>query len=234
MGGVFITGTDTGVGKSVITGLLARYLSEAGYSLITQKWVQTGSERGKGDIKVHLQMMGKKKEFFSYLPQMLPYTFTFPSSPHLSARLENKRIDVRRIRRSFTALVQKFEFVLVEGTGGVLVPLSKRSLLIDIARDFHLPVILVIQNRLGAINHSLLSIEAVRARRMGLIGVIFNNLAQSKRENPLILEDNVKIIKAMGRVDVLGSLPYSENLQGLYEEFKPIGARVEARLCRSR
>lgn len=171
---VFIAGTDTGVGKTVITRLLSRYLSQKGYSVATQKWVVTGAS--------------KKKESVN-----LPYSFKFASSPHLAARLEKRKIDIKKIKKSLETLSKRFDFVVIEGTGGLLVPLNERTLLIDVVKSLKLPVILVSANSLGAINHTLLSVEALEKRKIRLVGIIFNSV--SRHTNKLISEDNPKIVK---------------------------------------
>lgn len=193
MNGIFITGTDTGVGKTVATGLLAKFLLEQRVSVITQKWAQTGGGRG-ADIDRHLKLMGiKKSQIRQYLPYIQPYVFKFPGSPHLAARLEGKKIDPEKIKKSFRFLASKFDFVLVEGSGGVLVPFDNNRFLIDIARDLGLAVLIVAANKLGAINHTLLTIEAVKKRKMNLLGVVFNNYRS--KDSKIILRDNLKILK---------------------------------------
>ncbi len=219
---VFVTGTDTEVGKTVVSGLMGRFLLENKYKVITQKWVQTGAIGLSQDIIQHLKLMGIDKEnLIDFLPYMNPYTFKFTASPHLSAALELKNINKNKIKRSFEILAKKFDFVIVEGTGGVMVPFNKKDLLIDIAGELNLPVLIVVGNKLGAINHTLLTIEAVRKRQLRIIGLIFNNLLQ--KENRIILEDNLRIIQTLGNEKILGTLPFIKNTQDLYKVFTSIG-----------
>ena len=229
MSAVFVVGTDTGVGKSVISGLLARFLYDRGFRVITQKWVQTGSNNFSADIASHLRLMGRKKQDLKdCLSHLCPYVFKFPSSPHLASSLERRRISPAKIKKSFLFLSQRFDFVLVEGTGGALVPLNRRNLLIDIARELNLPVLVVAGNRLGAINHTLLTIEAVKKRKMKIIGVIYNN--QSGKINRVILKDNPRIVKKLSGETILGVLPWCKSKSFLYKTFIPIGERIFARL----
>ncbi len=224
MKAIYITATDTEAGKTVITGLLARYLQEKGLRVITQKWIQTGSPGFSTDVKLHLKIMGRSKESIKdYLDFVCPYTFRLPASPHLASEVENRKISVTKITRSFRLLCQEFDFVIVEGIGGVLVPVNKRCLVIDIVKELDLPVLLVVKNRLGAINHTLLSIEAIRSRGLKMLGVIFNNL---KGENPLILKDNPKIINELAKVKILGVLPWQKNIEILYRKFVPIAEEL--------
>lgn len=219
MKGIFIAGTDTGVGKTIVTGLLARFLSKKGYRVITQKWVCTGSGKFSSDLKVHLALMKKnRKELEEYLQYMSPYVFKPPVSPHLAAELEKTSISAAKIKNSYKFLARNFDYVIVEGTGGCLVPFNRRKLFIDIVKELNLGVVIVSANKLGAINHTLLTIEALKRRNIKIIGVVFNN--QVKTGNNIILKDNPRIIKEIsGKVAVLGTLPYLKDKNSLYKRF---------------
>ena len=222
---IFITGTDTSVGKTLVTGLLARYLLEKGQSVITQKWVQTGSSGFPLDIEEHLNLMGKTKEdVLAHLEYINPYSFTFPSSPHLAARKEGACISPERIIKSFETLEEEFDFVLIEGVGGVNVPLNNKVLIADIAEELKLPVLLVAENRLGAINHTLLTIEALKKRRLDMIGIVFNRTSTSQNEE--VLEDNKSIIAEITKEKILGELSFTENAKDLYRNFESLGDKI--------
>ncbi|PIP21277.1 MAG: dethiobiotin synthase [Candidatus Omnitrophica bacterium CG23_combo_of_CG06-09_8_20_14_all_40_11] len=229
MKGIFVTGTDTGVGKTIITGLLGRYLSDKGYNVITQKWIQTGCRDSlASDIKLHLKIMGRdKNDLKDYAGSVSPYTFRVPSSPHLASLIENKIINPNKIIKSFKLLSRRFDFIIAEGVGGVLVPFNKKRLVIDIVRDLDLAVLVVAQNKLGAINHTLLTIEALEKRKIKILGIIFNNL---KKENSRIIEDNPLIIKALTNQRIFGVLPWIETHVKLYKSFIPIGEQITKEL----
>lgn len=225
MKAVFVIGTDTGVGKTLIAGLLGRFLLNEGFRVITQKWIQTGTDSFPSDIDAHLRLMKiKKEDLGNCRPFLTPYAFKFASSPHLAAQLEKKSIHAGRIKRSFKSLSKRFDVVIVEGTGGALVPFSERKLIIDIAAELDLPALIVAGNRLGAINHTLLTVEAVRKRKMKIVGLVFNN--SHGTANKTILADNPKIIKALTKESVLGVMPWSKDKNLLYRKFVPIGKRV--------
>ena len=225
MKAVFITATDTEVGKTVVTGLLASYLLDKGCNAITQKWIQTGSSGFPPDIAEHLKLMGRHIcDIKEYLPDIVPYNFTMPASPHLAAESQDQKIDAAKIKNSFITLSKTFDTVIVEGIGGVLVPFSRKDLLIDIAKELDLPVIIVAKNKLGAINHTLLTIEAIKIRRMKILGVIFNNSAE--KEDKAILADNPKIIKALTGQSILGTLLWTKQMDTLHRAFKPIGDKI--------
>lgn len=217
---LFITGTDTGVGKTVITGLVGRFFLEKGKTVITQKWVETGSSFAE-DINTHLRLMaGNKKEIKEYLKMRAPYVFKFPASPHLAASLENRRISAEKIKHSFYKLVRKRDFLIVEGTGGFLVPINKNKLMAEIVKELNLPVLVVAANRLGAINHTLLTLEALKKRKLKVIGVIFNRL--SKKGNEIVFKDNMEIVGRISKVKIFGELIFDRNIEKLYKSFKPI------------
>ena len=171
---IFVAGTDTGIGKTFITEALAGYLAGKGYKVATQKWVETGVKKSPA-----------------------VYSFKLAASPHLAAKAEGKAIKVKKIKDALKKLGKKFDIVIVEGTGGLLVPLTEKKLLIDAVKELDLPVLLVSANRLGTINHTLLSLEALCARKMRVLGVVFNNI--SKNEKSLILKDNPEIVKKFFR-----------------------------------
>ena len=223
--GIFVTGTDTGIGKTLVTGLLAKFLEDRGYKAITQKWVETGSGGFSKDISRHLKLMGKKKqELKDYLSLMSPYTFRFPSSPHLACALEKRNININKIKNSFKVLQTAFDFVIVEGVGGVLVPLDRKKLIIDVVKELKLSVVVVVGNKLGAINHALLTIEALRARRINIIGLVFNQ--QKNKTAKIILEDNPRTIKTLSGEKILGSFPYTKDLNQSHKIFSPIGQKI--------
>lgn len=206
----FVCGTDTGVGKTVITGLLAKTFLDEGYSVITQKWVQTGSKGFPQDIATHLKLMGKTKKYVKGLTDLVcPYVFKYPASPHLAAKLEGKKIEVRKIKSTYKKLCGMFDVVIVEGVGGALVPLNEKTILLDVVKELKIPVILVVGNKLGAINHSLLTAEAIKKRGLKIAGVVFNETEKSGRK---IKKDNADIVmRCLGLKDPV-VLPYSKNL----------------------
>jgi len=224
MRAVFVTGTDTGVGKTLVTGLLARYLCRKGFSAVTQKWVQTGCRGFSSDVNFHLKLMDKgRRQMGDYLKLMAPYTFSRAYSPHLAAKIEHKIIDSKKIINSFRLLSKGFDFVIVEGAGGALVPLNSKILLIDIARCLKIPFLVVAQNKLGAINHTLLTVEALKKRDIKILGVIFNNL---KDEDKIVLKDNPIIIKKLCQETILGNLNWEPSLERLYADFIPIASKI--------
>lgn len=170
----FVSGIDTDVGKTVVTGLMAKWLAANGVDAATVKMVQTGCDGFSEDLEAHRRMSGLGR-----LPEddeglTAPQVFKFPSSPSLAARLEGRSVDVERIASCVDECARRREVVLVEGAGGLLVPLSDDVLAADFAASRGWPLVLVTCGRLGSVNHTLLSLEAAKSRGMRVAGVVMN------------------------------------------------------------
>ena len=219
---LFVTATDTGVGKTLVCGLLLRFLKEQGILVGYQKWVSTG-----GATPADMETVAGLAEM-SFLPEELewrvPYRFAFPASPHLAAELEGWVVAAERIEEAFFTAQASCEVLVVEGVGGALVPLRRELLLADLMARLQLPTLIVARSGLGTINHTLLTIEALRQRGVPIQGVV---LADSfPHEEETIVADNLRTIAELGRVDVLGRLPWCAEAAELHRHFAPIGALI--------
>lgn len=170
----FISGIDTSVGKTAVTGMMARWLLDQGRDVITVKMVQTGNVGYSEDREAHLAAMGIGSQPEDAEGLTAPQIFKFPSSPELAARLENRVVDTAAIASAVEKCAARHEIVLVEGAGGLHVPLTADLLTIDFAAAQGWPLVLVTCGRLGSINHTLLSLEAARSRGMKVAGVVNN------------------------------------------------------------
>jgi dethiobiotin synthetase len=188
----FITGIDTDAGKTIITGAIANYLKQKGVNVITQKLSQTGCEGLSEDILVHRSMM--QAELFPEDRDGLtcPYIFKFPGSPHLAASKEGKYIHPEVLKMATSALSNRYECVLVEGAGGLMVPLNDDVLLIDYLRDCNYPVLLVTSGKLGSINHTLMSLDVCHRRGIEIAGLVFNHFGTT---NPEITPDTISVFR---------------------------------------
>ncbi|CAM3993124.1 dethiobiotin synthase [Psychrobacter arenosus] len=171
---LFITGIDTDIGKTYATGLLAKAFKDRGCQVITQKIVQTGCEDIADDILTHRQIMATPLHEVDKDGTTCPYVFSKPASPHLSSALEQRAIDPEVILAATQALQSQYDWVLLEGAGGLMVPINDDLLTIDYVARQRYPVVLVTSGRLGSINHTLLSIEALKHRSLHLHAVIYN------------------------------------------------------------
>lgn len=188
---IAITGIDTDIGKTIATGLIARGLQEAGRTVITHKAVQTGCESISEDILAHRELMGIPQQQADLQGLTCSYLYPVPSSPHLAARLAGDAIDPQKITQDAERLSSSFQFVLLEGAGGLFVPLTEELILIDYFAAQQWPVILVSSSRLGSLNHTLASLEALKNRRMSLAGVVYNRHGDSDAR---IAEDSLDMI----------------------------------------
>jgi dethiobiotin synthase len=185
MSGFFITGTDTNVGKTVLSALLCAALDGCYW-----KPIQTGAREGTDRDQV-MAWTGISPE--RALPEA--YLFDDPVSPHLAARRAGKRIDLQQIVQP---PVNGISTLIVEGAGGVLVPVNEDETMADLMRHLGLPVILATRTTLGTINHTLLSLEELRSSRLTIHGVVM--LGEPDHENQ-------EAIEHYGRVPVLGIVP---------------------------
>lgn len=177
---VFVSGIHTDAGKSYATGWLARQLTAEGKKVITQKFIQTGNVGRSEDIDVHRRLMGCGE-----LPEDIegltaPQIFSYPCSPQLAAEIDGRPIDFEAIDRAMETLDSRYDVVLLEGAGGLMVPLTDDFWTIDYIASRGLTVSLVANGSLGSINHTLLSLEALERRAIPLHSVIYNEYFDSK------------------------------------------------------
>lgn len=189
----FVSGIDTGIGKTYTTGYLAKLWNEQGIQTITQKLVQTGNVDVSEDIEKHREIMD-----MGWFPEdktklTMPEIFTYPASPHLATKIDGRDIDFDKINTATEQLSEKYQRVLLEGAGGLMVPLTQNLLSIDYIQAQKLPVILVSSGRLGSINHTLLSLEALKIRNIELYALAYNLSDESQDE--IISKDTAEYLK---------------------------------------
>lgn len=189
----FISGIDTDIGKTVATGILAKQLLDRGIKVITQKLVQTGNQGFSEDILKHRELMQVDEYPEDQLGLTAPQIFSYPASPHLATRLDQRDLDLLCIQNSTEELIQQFDVVLLEGAGGLMVPLTEQLLTIDYVVQQQYPVILVTSGRLGSINHTLLSLHAISAYGLKLHTLIFNAIHDAK--DPVIAQDTRQYLR---------------------------------------
>lgn len=189
----FVSGIDTEIGKTYATGFLAKLWTEQGKKVITQKLIQTGNADISEDIEKHREIMGQGWFQEDHDKLTMPEIFSYPASPHLATRLDNREIDFQKIENATKTLAERFEIVLLEGAGGLMVPLTTSLLTIDYVAQHQFPVILVTSGRLGSINHTLLSLEALKSRGLKLHALVYNLKDESK--DPLISQDTSNYLK---------------------------------------
>lgn len=199
-----VSGIDTGIGKTVATGWLARAFAGSGLRTITQKISQTGCDGVSDDIAAHREIMGIGLQDVDLDGTTCPYVFRHPASPHLAAAMEGREIDVMTVRRATFLLQKRYDLVLFEGAGGLLVPLNGNLLFADYLRDAGYGLVLVTSPRLGSINHTLLSLEACISRGIEVRGVVYNRFGEEDRR---IGDDTRRVIERSMMHYGLGSVP---------------------------
>lgn len=170
---IFVTGIDTDAGKSYATGWLANWLTAKGRTVMTQKFVQTGNEGRSEDIELHRRIMNRDTAQEEY-SLTAPMIFTYPSSPHLAAKVDGRELDINVIDAARKELEKRYDTLLVEGAGGLMVPLTETCLTVDYIADNDLDVALVTNAKLGSISHTLLALEAIERRNLRLKYLLYN------------------------------------------------------------
>ena len=170
----FISGIDTSVGKTAATGAIAKALAQAGKRVITQKMIQTGCEQVSEDIEEHRRIQGIPFTEEDREGWTCPYIFSYPCSPHMATAKDGRTIDLQVITQATERLRERYEYVLLEGAGGLMVPNDFQSLTIDYIRDQGYPLILVTSGKLGSINHTLLSLFAAEQYGIPVKAIVYN------------------------------------------------------------
>jgi len=171
---IFITGTDTDAGKSFATGWLANLINSNGGKAITMKFVQTGNRDMSEDIEVHRRVMNMPYTGYDLDHTTAPEIFTYPCSPDLAAKIDGREIDFEKIDGAATRLSEAYDTILIEGAGGLMVPLKGNYLTIDYIKERQMPVVLVTNGKLGSISHTLLALDAIKSHGLQLAAVVYN------------------------------------------------------------
>ena len=171
---LFITGIGTDVGKSYATGWLAKEIAATGKSVITQKLIQTGNRDVSEDIEIHRRIMGIPMQSVDLCRVTAPIILSYPASPHLAAKIDGIELDYGVASAATDTLLNKYDHVLIEGAGGLMVPLKERYLTIDYITGHKLPTVVVTNGRLGSISDTLLTLSALAAAGADVFAVIYN------------------------------------------------------------
>lgn len=208
MTGIFITGTDTGVGKTAVTAGLAGALKYKGYNVGVMKPVQSGAGSRNGrlfsqDARFLIKASGCPDEEELICPVLLREAL----APGVAAKMEGKNVDINRIVSAYRELEKRHDLMLVEGAGGIAVPLKDRFLISDLIKLLDIPAIIVARAGLGTINHTFLTIEYARKSGIEIIGVIINNY-----QGGVVEDTNPGVIEELTGVPVLGIIPHDSDL----------------------
>ncbi len=188
---LFITGTDTGVGKTFVTSLLIRASRKSGLDCVGMKPICCGERADAEELHA-------ASDAAIPLNDVNPVWLRTPAAPYTAAMIENRAIDLALIRDTFVRLRAEHRLLIVEGVGGWLVPIARDFFIRDLAKEFALPVAIVVANKLGALNHTLLTVDSVRASGCECAGIILNHATSAEADvagitNRGVLEDILQV-----------------------------------------
>lgn len=209
--GILIAGTDTGVGKTVVTAGIALALRRAGINAVAMKPVETGctAKRGRlvpSDAMFHISMLGIDEP----LDLICPVCLRHPLAPITAAAIEGVTINIQQIVQAYEGLASRYDLVLVEGAGGLMTPIADGCLFSDLASKLGLSMLLVSGLRLGVINHTLLSLDHARSRGIDTLGIVFNRLTPGRPYTAARTSPDA--IARFTSVSALGTFPHLANL----------------------
>jgi dethiobiotin synthetase len=209
--GIFITGTDTGVGKTFFACGLAALLKESGYKVGVMKPAETGCERGEGKLLPQDALALKEASGCGLsVEKICPYPLREPLAPSVAAERDGVRIDVDRLLNVYAEISAAHDVTIVEGAGGLMVPLLPSFTYADFARVLKLPLIVVAANKLGMINHLVLTLEHASCQGLRVLGYVLN---QIESQPSLAAETNREALVSLTGVPCMGELPYVETSQ---------------------
>jgi dethiobiotin synthetase len=206
--GLFVTGTDTDVGKTIITASIAASLRKNRINVGVFKPMMSGAKRDDphSDAFLLKEMSGDPHT----LEEINPFQFDEPLAPYVAAKRENRSISLEKIKQAWIKRQAEHEFFLIEGAGGLMVPMGPSYLVADIAKEIGFPLLIVARAGLGTVNHTLLTIDVARRKGLMVAGVILNGL---KEESKGVAEEtNPSLIEEFSGVPVLGTVPWMETL----------------------
>ena len=209
MNGFFITGTDTDVGKTVVTACLATLFKSQGVGVM--KPIETGvdpkcSSTANSDTKFLMEVSGTTDAE----EEVCPLRLKTPASPYQASQIAGTSIQPSTILKQFKLLQSRHNIMLVEGVGGLLVPITARYNVADLVREIGLPLIIVSRFKVGTLNHTLLTLNAARQHGLKIKGIILNKQENGDLDN--VEEQQGKLIEELSDIPILGTCPYIENV----------------------
>lgn len=201
MNGLFITGSDTHVGKTYISQQIITELVKRGFNVIPRKPVESGCEKIDGELyPADADKLLKASRSNQSLAEVCPYRFEAAISPQLAARQANTPLQLEQLVSVCTDGITKDDFLIVEGAGGFYSPICEGALNVDLARQLQLPVILVVEDRLGSVNQGLLTIEAIKSSELALAAIILNRVSGDAIDSSI---DNLHELSAFSDLPVI-------------------------------
>lgn len=204
--GIFITGTDTGVGKTVVAMAIASTLRRRGYRVGVMKPVESGCARQNGQlIGQDAQLLVEASGCTAPIEQVNPYALELPLAPALAAEREGRAIDMAVIQSCFAGIAAHHDVTVVEAAGGLLSPFAGSLTMRDLGRALGLPTVIVVANALGAINHAALTVEAAERVGLPILGLVLNDTREDPDE---ATRTNAASLVRWGGAPLIGHVPY--------------------------
>jgi dethiobiotin synthetase len=209
--GIFITGTDSGVGKTFFASGLAALLKASGYKVGVMKPAETGCDMGEGKLVPQDAVALKEASGCALsLEKICPYRLREPLAPSVAAERDGVRIDIDRLMSVYGEISAAHDITIVEGAGGLMVPLLPSYTYADFAKVLKLPLIVVAANKLGMINHLLLTLEHASCKGLSVLGYVLNRI---EKQPSMAAETNREALLSLTGVPCIGELTYIEDLQ---------------------
>ena len=202
----FITGTDTGIGKTFVTCILMHFINSQQRKAIGMKPIAAGIDRVNGQTaNEDVLLLNNECSSELSLEEINTYSFTEPIAPHIAAKKNKIEIDFNKIKLHAENLKKQTDFLFIEGAGGYLVPLNEKKTIADLVDVLKIPIIVVVGIKLGCINHSLLTVEAILSRGQKIFGWVANIVD----EDMLVADENISSLKQRIKQPLIGTIPFS-------------------------
>ncbi|WP_157147923.1 dethiobiotin synthase [Brachyspira pilosicoli] len=217
---IFITATGTDIGKTYVSGLIAKHIKDKGLNIGYYKAALSGSNDIKDSDAWYVK---QQADLLDSYDEMVSYTYKHAYSPHLAAQIEGNPPDIKIIKNAYKDISKKHDYMIVEGSGGIICPIrydsNQKIFLEDIIKELNIPSLIIADAGLGTINSTVLTIEYMRSKNLKINGVILNRFeAENEMHN-----DNKKMIEDMTGVKIIGVVIdgilklYKENIETLFE-----------------
>ena len=219
--GIFVIGTDTGVGKTVVAAGIAGCLKRQGLRVGVMKPVSSG-------FREDARFLMKSVASSDPIDLVNPVHLRLPLAPYMASKLLKQKVNLAKIRDSFCTLSKKYEFLVVEGAGGLLVPLTRKVFVLDLVKEFKLPVLIVARAGLGTVNHTLLTVTCLREKRLPIVGIVLNGLDTKHQE--IATKTNPKLLEELSGCRILGVLPRQSGIRVASGKFGRLFSLIEKRM----
>lgn len=203
--GLFVTGTDTSVGKTVVTAAITAMLRAEGLNVGVWKPIQSGASLGSG--LTDAERLLKSTGIIDRPEAVAPFSFKAPLTPMLAAKQAGVNLTLKEIIAAGVPLAKRYEALVIEGAGGVAVPLTDDSLMVDLIAELRLPALIVARSSLGTINHTLLTASFLRKREVPIVGILLNDGESSELHDDPSVATNAQLIEQYSGLKVLGRFP---------------------------